>query len=661
MARPFRILVAENDDILAKTAKEFLESRGYVVFTAVTPEEAKDFLKNSWVHLAIVDMRLRDEDSLIDKSGIDLLETTARQVPKLIWTAHTKEYQDVRRAMKGDEYRLPPAVDFVAKSEGLPRLGEAVTEALAKYVPLNKSLQVAWRSFLSFPQLTEMVLGNDRRSPNSDPVAELEDLFRLLFPDRFDFKIAQITIDKVIICGDGYVILGIYAFGADGQEIPHVVTFGKPDIVKKEARLFDTVVPRPIKIANLTKNQEAETTHFAATAYRLVEGHLDSIAPFSRFYQQNEMAVIENSLNNLFRGNLVQWYKQGQESKPLAEIDNFYKNIYRTAKSANYIGWFDNTFTQICEKMQAVGFGQAKIDDQHLHIPSFWEKSELLSTPLVLLKKLPALSESVQWGRIHGKVGTKTILVDHLAHTWLIDFTQVSRGPLLHDFTYLETQAKMQLLERLSLEALYKFEQQLIGQTIENTNTPPTIDKAAELIQTLRHHAAYVTNCTPDLYRLSLYYQGLNHLLLFDESRFYTQAELQPFVHLLLSTSMIATSFLEKEIVENNLPDRALSGLFIDEEKRQVYVNGQLVNNLSAREYKLLLYFKQFEGQTRSRQEIVLEGFEEENYNEFNDRDRVNNAVKRLREKIEPELQNPKFIITVSGQGYQFNSNLLAR
>jgi DNA-binding winged helix-turn-helix (wHTH) protein len=341
-------------------------------------------------------------------------------------------------------------------------------------------------------------------------------------------------------------------------------------------------------------------------------------------------------------------------------MDNFYKAIYQTAKTDNYIDWFQKTFTQICKKMQAVGFGQAKIDGQHLHVPSVLNPSNPLSTPIVLLKKLAAWPQSVPWGRIHGKVGIKTILVDHLAHTWLIDFTQVSRGPLLHDFTYLETQIKMHLLERQSLETLCEFEQQLMNQDTEDTTAATTIGKTTELIHALRHHAAYVTDCTPELYQLSLYYQGLNHLMLFDERRYYTQAELQPFVHLLLSTSMIASSFLEREAVEHNLPETAVSGLFIDEEKRQVYVEGQLITNLSAREYKLLVYFKQCEGQTRSRQEIVLEGFQEETYNEFNDQDRVNNAIKRLREKIEPDPQNPQFIITVPGQGYQFNSNLLS-
>ena len=661
MEKPFRILVAENDEILAKTAQEFLELQGYAVFTADTPEKAKDFLENNWVHLAVVDMRLRDDNSGIDKSGIDLLKTTAREVPKLIWTAYTEEFQDVRTAMKADAYRLPPAVDFVAKKAGLPELGEAVAEALVKYMPLNKNLQVAWRSFLSFPQLTEMIVGDNGRLPHGALVTELEDLFCLLFPSQPDFEIAQITIDKVIISGAGYVILGIYAFKTDGAEIPYVVTFGKPAIVKKEAQLFKTAVPRPIKTSNLSKSQEVETTHFAATAYRLVEGHLDTITPFSRFYQQNEMTIIEKSLNNLFRGNLVQWYKQGRESKTLAEMDKFYKTIYQTAKTEDYPDWFHRTFSQICKKMQAVGFGQAKIADQKLQFLSGLNNSRPFATPLTLLKKIPTLTEPVQWGRIHGKVGTKTILVDHLAHTWLIDFTQVSQGPLLHDFTHLEIQIKMHLLERHSLEALYDFEQQLINDADENIIVPTAMGKATELIRVLRNHAAYVTRCTLDLYLLSLYYQGLNHLLAFENSRFYTQAELQPFVHLLLSTSMVATAFLEKEVVENNLPETAVSGLFIDEEKRQVFVDGRLITNLSHREYRLLLYFKQHKDQTRSRREIVLEGFQEDNYDEFTDRDRVNNAIKRLREKIEPEPQNPQFIITVPGQGYQFNSTLLDR
>ncbi|MFZ1396725.1 MAG: helix-turn-helix domain-containing protein, partial [Candidatus Promineifilaceae bacterium] len=78
------------------------------------------------------------------------------------------------------------------------------------------------------------------------------------------------------------------------------------------------------------------------------------------------------------------------------------------------------------------------------------------------------------------------------------------------------------------------------------------------------------------------------------------------------------------------------------------YVNGQLID-LSAREYKLLLYFQQHADMTRSREEIVLEGFGDAAYEEYADKDRVNNAISRLRDKIGAD-----FIATVPGQGYRF-------
>ena len=654
MDKSFRILIAENSEHLAKQAQEFLESRGYAVFVAETPEAAANFLENTWVHLAVVDLRLRDNDSRIDKSGLELLKTAARQVPKLMWTAYPEDYQDVVEAMKPDNYPLPPAVNFVAKKAGLPELGAAVEEALAQYMPINKKLRVKWRTFLSFSQLTEMIFEGDGRSQNHNLVAELEDLFRLLFRNQSNFEIVQITIGSVIISGNGYIILGLHAFKEDGTEVPYVVTFGKPGTVKKEARLFDTTVPRPIQTSNLSMRETVETTHFAATAYRLVKGHLDSIVSFSRFYYQNDLPNLEKSLGNLFLGNLARWYKQARTVKPVDVLGTFYKAIYQTETEEAYLDWLHKALDQICHKMQSVGFGRATINDQYLRITSPLSEPLTLSSPSALLKRKPTLSEPIQWGRIHGQVGTKTILVDHTAHTWLIDFTQVSEGPLIHDFTYLETQIKTRLLDSLDLKTLHEFERCLINDAV-----PTESSKAAELIRALRHHASHVTNCTPELYLLGLYYQGLAHLLSFDEARFYTQVELQPYVHLLLSTSLIASTFSEKEAAKYSLPEMASSGVFIDEQKRQVYIDGQLVTNLSNREYKLLVFFKTHEGQTRSRREIVLEGFQEDNYNEFTDPDRVNNVITRLRKKIEPQPQTPQYIVTVPGQGYQFVSSLI--
>jgi predicted nucleotide-binding protein len=81
------ILYAENKLKLLGSVKEMLEREGYNVIPATNPEEAKNILHREQLDLAILDIRLKDDDSESDKSGLLLARDEAPHVPKIILTA----------------------------------------------------------------------------------------------------------------------------------------------------------------------------------------------------------------------------------------------------------------------------------------------------------------------------------------------------------------------------------------------------------------------------------------------------------------------------------------------------------------------------------------------------------------------------------------------
>ncbi|MFZ1400845.1 MAG: response regulator, partial [Candidatus Promineifilaceae bacterium] len=547
MNRKYRILVAEDQEVLAKNAREFLESRGYEVVMAYTPQEALQILADSWVHAAVVDMRL-DDNSDLDRTGLRVLKNSSREIPKLIWTAYPDNYQDVVEAMKKDEHGpLPPAVNFVAKRDGLPNLEEAVRDALKTYMPLNVDLRIEWRSYLSFSQLTEIIFAQNGRFDTNDLAHELEDLFRLLFRATDTFKSPQITIDQLLIPGKGYAILGVYVFKEDGSNIPYIVTFGQKEVVKKEAVNFKEAVPRPIQTSNLVKDNEAATTHFAATAYRLVEGQLDTIVSFATYYHTNELAMIQKCVKNLYHNNLVHWYRQGREEKSVSALHQFYLQTYRTLTNEAYKTRLADNLAQICNTVAPADLGRVHLTAEWLELSSPLSETRKLVNPTLLLEKSLRISESVQWGRIHGQVSTETILVDKNARTWLIDFTQVCTGPLLHEFTHFEVQMKAALLGRRKLSTILAFEQALLTQEGDDSVAPDDMGKMFQVVRSLHGYAQRLTLCSVELYQLSLYYQAIAYLLTFDNERLYTQVELQPYVHMMLTASLLATQFSQME------------------------------------------------------------------------------------------------------------------
>lgn len=92
------------------------------------------------------------------------------------------------------------------------------------------------------------------------------------------------------------------------------------------------------------------------------------------------------------------------------------------------------------------------------------------------------------------------------------------------------------------------------------------------------------------------------------------------------------------------------SGLKIDTAKAKVYKGEQEII-LTSLEYRLLLIFANHEGQMLSRSQL-LQGLWDIAGDFVND-NTLTVYIKRLREKIEDDSQNPKIIKTVRGHGYK--------
>lgn len=91
--------------------------------------------------------------------------------------------------------------------------------------------------------------------------------------------------------------------------------------------------------------------------------------------------------------------------------------------------------------------------------------------------------------------------------------------------------------------------------------------------------------------------------------------------------------------------------LVIDVEKRKVTLKGKPVH-LTAKEFELLLTFAGNPGRVYTRSQLLslVWGYGYEGYEHT-----VNSHINRLRTKIEKDPNNPEFILTVWGVGYQFS------
>lgn len=90
--------------------------------------------------------------------------------------------------------------------------------------------------------------------------------------------------------------------------------------------------------------------------------------------------------------------------------------------------------------------------------------------------------------------------------------------------------------------------------------------------------------------------------------------------------------------------------LVIDTLKYEVKRYGKIIN-LTPNEYKLLLTMVKYPDKTFTREELISIGLGED----FNGYDRtIDTHIKNIRQKIESDPKNPKYILTIHGIGYRF-------
>jgi len=93
--------------------------------------------------------------------------------------------------------------------------------------------------------------------------------------------------------------------------------------------------------------------------------------------------------------------------------------------------------------------------------------------------------------------------------------------------------------------------------------------------------------------------------------------------------------------------------LEIDTDKYELRLSGKVID-LTLREFELVLFLAKNKGQVFSREALLEKVW---GYEYFGDVRTVDVTVRRTREKLEPDQQNYRYILTKRGVGYYFEPN----
>jgi len=108
--------------------------------------------------------------------------------------------------------------------------------------------------------------------------------------------------------------------------------------------------------------------------------------------------------------------------------------------------------------------------------------------------------------------------------------------------------------------------------------------------------------------------------------------------------------FTKLNVKEEDLKVLIFGELYIDSKSYRVRSFGRELD-LSAKEFEMLWFLAKNKGQVFSKEQIFDHVW---GFNEYGDINTVTVHIRKIREKIEKDPANPKYIKTVWGIGYKF-------
>lgn len=615
------ILVADNDADSLSTCTQFLQKASYTVVQATSDEEALCLMKTEHLHLAILDLRLQDDNDEHDRSGLWLAKAAPAALPKLIWTKFPT-FQDVREALKPESQNLPPAVDFVDKREGLPALYQAIKRALNTHMQINWDLQIDWGFPSSFAQLALLFEPTLPRTLLAAREAELEGLIRRLFIDS-----QAIIFERVLTQDLGRVLLSTFVRDASGYENHFVLSWGVNTAVSDEIARYETAVPPHAAKNNLEIELSQESIHYNAVACRLASQDRHLVGTLQQFYSHLSAKAVSKLLTTVYQNNLGQWQQGSVEP---SDHKQAYLDWLGLPPEFNLVEAKLTALQQTLQKNEIQVADEAALEACR----TFWNQT--------------AVFNNIKWGTTHGKLDLGAIVTNaSSSRGWLTNYGNMATRPLICDFVSLETavlghtNSPHPWQERLSLQRHLLN----IGSLEEMPTKEGLADdesKHVQVIVTIRRLASELAGATRESYFQALYYAALGAIWDYEPTQFYPRHRLMAFAQSLTTAALIATKRAEQE--------QQRYGIEIDETNFTVHVDKTAVS-VTPQEFVILSFLYERAGELCLREEILerIKG-----QDAFMEESRLNSAMSRLRQKVDDVTKRPqKYIATIRGRGYR--------
>jgi ActR/RegA family two-component response regulator len=552
MRKPGILLIDNDPDVVASTG-DYLERAGYRVLTANNASEALRLCHEEIIHLAVVDIRLKDDADVDDESGLTLARQLDPSIFKIILTGQPPSvlFNNIVITYGDHEVR------FLHKRESVTKLLETIRQAFSTNIKLNLDLRthhdrgVRWHNLVDN---LKMFRGCDDAAKRR-AVQVLENLTCRLFYGVNEVKFWRITP------GYGHCIVTLaqqIIDGVPGTDL--AIKIGPRESIAQEEGNYRKYVERHVPNCATLQLGPVWSHELGAIAYAFVGERGRLVKSFFDHYQSEGVVSndqVKMTLTHLFQDSCVNWYapvgKRPPQEDKRKPLDTLYRSDLNLLSDLQ-VTKLKSQFDLLIRQDPPGNFSIRLLDDDLLQVQIAERRPIKLPNPIQFALEehnsttgqdffpLPS-----QVAITHGDLHSGNIMVSQAGRTWLIDFFKTGWGHVLRDFAELESDIKFSLLPSESLRERYDLElvlltPQSLNESFDGLLKHPTKTqtRALETIQHLRSLACQLTDVeNVREYHIALLFLALKRMVGFTSADSAKSSGSVAQYHALLSAALI--------------------------------------------------------------------------------------------------------------------------
>jgi CheY-like chemotaxis protein len=443
----YRILVVDDSPELLNNLRRLLEVEGCKIVTAASHAEALTHIQQQLFHLAVIDVRLVDTDPR-NREGLQLVRELRELDPSvgiIIMSVHAdiQDVLDMIQTLPGKtgvfEVSRSLASRFIYKTPTeLEKLPEVV------YQVFQDVVQIDWALKINDPRGLVQAMACDMHcsKPPEQLSVELDELLRKLFAANDRIDLIPIAAQKAGYSKAHVIQVDRYEGGEKGAT--QIVKIGEHPLIEREIMRFREHIGR---LTNVNRYPVAlSPIHRTRTLGAMIYTFLNMngrIVDFAQVYHYlNNQEKIEHLLTNLFTDTLSMQRRHTHGLFQGANMGAVYMELLRLDR-AELVAKQEELLTLV----KAIRKGE--------HAKKFYlrDGTGLLNPTEFALTE--TLKNDYYEATIHGDLHGRNVLVDRRWDTWLIDFADMGRGPMLQDFITMESWLLISSIDQVGWTPLF--------------------------------------------------------------------------------------------------------------------------------------------------------------------------------------------------------------